>query len=261
MNIILNKKQIKTILSKALIMLIIILPIAMLESINEGIIHHFMPEPEPYAENRGFILTYFVPSPKGYSVFVDLDNLVLILYENGTEIKSWPVSGGSKESPSPTGSWTVTGISNWSEGFGGSWIALNVPWGKYGIHGTVEPWAVGNSNISHGCIRMKNADVAELKKYMSIGVPVHIKYDNAPFRVLKDGKVGSDVFELQMMLGLLGYYDGSPDGRFGRETYKALCQFQTKEQIKADGIVGELSWNLLHQRVVELGENYLSRHQ
>lgn len=260
MNIILNKTKIKTILLKALIALIIILPITMLESIDEGIIHLFMPEPKPYAENGDSIFTNFEPSQKGYSVLVDLDVLVLTLYDNGIEIKSWPVSGGSKESPSPTGSWVVTGISNWNEGFGGSWISLSVPWGKYGIHGTVEPWAVGHSNISHGCIRMKNADVAELKKYMSAGVPVHIKYDNAPFRALKDGKVGSDVFELQMMLKLLGYYEGSPDGRFGSGTYRALCRFQTTEQIKVDGIVGKASWSLLHQRVAELGEDYLNEH-
>lgn len=189
----------------------------------------------------------FEPAEKGYSVFVDLDRLTLYLYEDGTEIKTWPVSGGTSESPSPTGNWIVTGIDHWNEGFGGSWIALNVPWGVYGIHGTVEPWVVGNYNASHGCIRMSNNDVAELKQYMSAGVPVHIKHDNAPFRVMKDGHVGSDVLMLQMMLKQLGYYSGTPDGVFGSGTFKAVCDFQSDQGIYADGTVGWESWNRIEE--------------
>lgn len=213
--------------------------------------HRQMPESDPTADNWCYqsIFDLFTPTMEGYSVLVDLDRQILILYESGKEIKSWPVSGGSKENPSPTGSWIVTDIGNWGKGFGGSWIALNVPWGKYGIHGTVEPWAVGNNNVSHGCIRMKNADVAELKKYVSIGVLVYIKHDTAPLRILMDGKVGSDVVKLQVMLKQLGYYGGTPDGRFGAETYEALCQFQIDAQIKVDGTAGQHSWSLLQERI------------
>lgn len=213
-------------------------------------VHRFMPPPGAAAPHLAAVS--FTPAPEGYSVLIDLDSLTLTLYQDGLEIKSWPVSGGRKEYPSPTGSWVVTDIGSWGSGFGGSWIALSVPWGVYGIHGTVEPWAVGSDNISHGCIRMKNADVAELKAYLRWGVPVQIKHDGAPFRALKDGKVGSDVLKLQKMLKLLGYYQGEPDGRFGSGTLAALRQFQVAERIKVDGIVGWHSWNLLNQRVEEL---------
>ena len=37
----------------------------------------------------------------------------------------------------------------------GSWLGLNVPWGKFGIHGTLDPHSVGWAS-SHGCIRMNN---------------------------------------------------------------------------------------------------------
>jgi len=195
--------------------------------------------------------TPFKPTANGYSVLVDLDAKILTLYEDSIEIKSWPVSGGKKENPSPTGSWIVSGIESWGEGFGGSWIGLNVPWGKYGIHGTVEPWAVGDTNISHGCIRMKNQDVAELKKYLSVGDLVYIKYDSAPFRTLKDGKVGSDVLKLQIILKQLNFYDGTLDGNFGTGTFEAVCRFQAAEQITVDGKIGQESWNILLERARE----------
>ena len=212
-----------------------------------------LPEPPNQLEEWTYhaVFESFTPAEQGYSLLIDLDEKVLILYEDGLEAKSWPVSGGTKENPSPTGAWKVSDISNWGSGFGGSWIALNVPWGKYGIHGTVEPWAVGVSNISHGCIRMKNADVAELKKYMKWGVPVFIKHDTAPLRALKDGKVGSDVLKLQEMLRQLCYYKGLPDGRFGPATLAALRQFQREEGMKVDGIAGQASWELLQQTLDE----------
>lgn len=189
----------------------------------------------------------FEPVANGYSVLVDLDYMTLYLYEDGLEFKEWPVSGGSKENPSPVGNWEVTTIENWASGFGGSWIGINVPWGDYGIHGTVEPWAIGNSNISHGCIRMNNDDVAALKAYMSVGVPVHIKHDTAPFRVLRDGDVGSDVLLLQMMLMQLDYYNNGIDGVFSRGTFEAVCQFQSDENITVDGIGGYDTWSRLKE--------------
>ncbi len=197
----------------------------------------------------------FVPAEEGVSVFIDLDIKKLTLFENGTEVKSWPVSGGSKESPSPIGNWKVVGIGNWGEGFGGSWIAINVPFGKYGIHGTVEPWAVGNSNISHGCIRMKNKDVGELKKHLKYGVPVVIKHDDPPFRVLKDGKFGSDVVKLQAALKEMGYYEGNPDGRFGAGTKSALMSFQKSAKIKADGIYGWHAKDIFEKAHTEFLQN------
>ena len=39
----------------------------------------------------------------------------------------------------------------------GRWLGLNVPWGNFGIHGTLDPYSVGWAS-SHGCIRMNNND-------------------------------------------------------------------------------------------------------
>ena len=240
----------KAVLSGTIILLVI-LAFATFSS-WDVLVHQFMPNPSSSEWDWRNHFAPFKPARRGYSVLIDLDSLTLRLYEDTEEIRAWPVSGGSKETPSPTGAWMVTEIGDWGREFGGSWIALNVPWGKYGIHGTLKPWVVGSNNVSHGCIRMKNKDVSELKQYMSVGVPVYVKYDNAPFRIIWDGKVGSDVLELQIILKLLGYYEGEPDGSFGNETFKAVCQFQTDEQLTADGVIGQQSWNILWERVKKL---------
>lgn len=57
----------------------------------------------------------------------------------------------------------------------GPWfIRLNVPGQKgIGIHGTYDSSTIGK-RISHGCVRMKNADVEYLKNLIRVGAPVII---------------------------------------------------------------------------------------
>jgi lipoprotein-anchoring transpeptidase ErfK/SrfK len=43
----------------------------------------------------------------------------------------------------------------------------------YGIHGTDNPSSIGHS-VSHGCIRLRNADVEQLYPMVPIGTPVYI---------------------------------------------------------------------------------------
>ncbi|MGI6005543.1 MAG: L,D-transpeptidase family protein [Christensenellales bacterium] len=248
----LNRKSIFfTVLSASAFVLIVFILSFLVTALRDRYIHSQFPDASHYAwlEIPGEDID--VPTDTGYSVLVDLDHLLLTLYKDGEKYKSWPVSGGSKNSPSPVGCWIVNGIDHWGEGFGGSWISLNVPWGKYGIHGTVEPWAVGQHNISHGCIRMNNKDVRELKGYMSWGVPVKIVYEGIPFRGLKDGRRGSDVYQMQKMLIDLGYLEGNPDGIFGQKTGQALKAFQRAENITVDGILG---WESMERLKLRIGE-------
>lgn len=57
--------------------------------------------------------------------------------------------------------------------------------------------------------------------------------------ILKKGSRGSEVRELQMMLGL------AQDGIFGTYTEKAVKEFQLLNGLEADGIVGTKTWNVL----------------
>lgn len=108
-------------------------------------------------------------------------------------------------------------------------MGLNVPWGNFGIHGTLEPYSVGWAS-SHGCIRMNNNDVAELYKVVPVGTKVVIvdgPYGNfgKGFRDLKSGMYGSDVMQIQKTLKELGFFTETPNGKFGLETEKALQKY------------------------------------
>ena len=191
------------------------------------------------------LLGAFSPSEEGVSVLVDLDTLTLTVYRDGEELKTYPCSGGKPSTPSPTGEWIVTFVESWNEEFGGTYISLSCPWGMYGIHGTVEPWTIGVTNASHGCIRMLNDDVAELRELVSYGTRVCIRHNSAPFRTMKDGSRGSDVADAQERLIVAGYLEGNPDGIYGSATFRAVKRFQSDNGIFADGVLGLETYNLL----------------
>jgi hypothetical protein len=43
----------------------------------------------------------------------------------------------------------------------------------YGIHGTDQPESIGRS-VSHGCVRLRNEDIAKLYEMVEVGTPVYI---------------------------------------------------------------------------------------
>lgn len=112
---------------------------------------------------------------------------------------------------------------------------FNVPWGKFGIHGTTEIYSVGWAS-SHGCIRMNNKEVAELYSFIPIGTKVTV-VDGAyrefgrGFRDLKSGMYGSDVKVIQEKLREEGFFYGTPNGVFGEETESAVQKY-----CKANGL-------------------------
>lgn len=108
-----------------------------------------------------------------YSIEIDTKTRVLKLFENGTQIKQYPVAVGKESTPTPIGSWTITKKALWGEQFGGHFMQLSVPWGIYGIHGTNKPWSIGQA-VSHGCVRMYIEDATELYDLITVGTPVLI---------------------------------------------------------------------------------------
>ena len=117
----------------------------------------------------------------------------LHLYENGRIVKSWPVATGAAGFPTPTGIWRVNSKINnptwinprsaWSANMpatippgpnnplGTKALALNAP--GILIHATSDRASIGYS-ASHGCIRMTEADEADLFGRVSAGTIVAI---------------------------------------------------------------------------------------
>lgn len=160
---------------------------------------------------------------------VDKKRLSVIDLNTNEILKSYAVATGRPGSPTPLGTFKIVEKARWGGGFGSRWLGLNVPWGKYGIHGTNKPGSIG-FNASGGCIRMRNKDVEDLYNMVDYDTTVAIINGyygpfGYEFRNLTPGDRGADVAEVQKRLKIKGYYDGSLDGIYGEGMKAALIQF------------------------------------
>lgn len=196
-------------------------------------------------------------APKDYSnknlvILVDLseERLYLIDTEKNVIVRKYRIASGKIETPSPIGTWKVVGMDKWSGGFGTRWIGLNVPWGKFGIHGTNRPGTIG-SEASHGCIRMLNKDIENLYEYVKNGMTVTIYAGpEGPFEkgltTLKPGDRGAVVLEVQRKLKDKGYYSGDLDGIYGDGMKEHVIKFRKDNNLT-------ISHNVDYEFYKELG--------
>lgn len=115
-------------------------------------------------------------------VEVDLAARKLHLYENGAVVASHPVAVGSAKWPTKTGEWTIRQVV-----FNPEWTPPDESWAEERkprqpgdplnplghaqliydpprtVHGTNQPASIGKA-VSHGSIRMANADIVALGK-------------------------------------------------------------------------------------------------
>jgi peptidoglycan hydrolase-like protein with peptidoglycan-binding domain len=59
-----------------------------------------------------------------------------------------------------------------------------------------------------------------------------------PVPVLRTGRTGQEVKDVQSRLYTLGYYSAEIDGQYGAATKEAVIAFQRRNGLDADGIVG-----------------------
>lgn len=115
---------------------------------------------------------------------IDLRTLRATLYRAGRSVLRAPIGVGMAGWPTPRGRFYIrnrlTRFSSPTYGpvaFGTSArspVATDWPAGGFvGIHGTDQPSLVPG-RVSHGCIRMRNADILALARRMPIGTPVTI---------------------------------------------------------------------------------------
>lgn len=182
-------------------------------------------------------------------IFVDIPTHKMYLFKGDELIKTYLVSTGTYDTPSPVGIWKIVSKSDWGEGFGGRWMGFNVPWGKYGIHGTLQPGTIGWGS-SQGCIRMFNKDVKELYSIVKHGTRVEIYSGprgafESGLRTLVPGDRGADVYEVQVRLKNLGYFSGYIDGIFGPSMESAVLRFQKEKKLYQDKKIGKKMYELL----------------
>ncbi len=110
----------------------------------------------------------------------------LRLYDRGTLVKEFPVGIGTRDTPTPGGTFYVKELLQPPDpggdygpyayglsGFSNVLTSFNGGDGVIGIHGTNRPELVG-TDVSHGCIRLRNADIRYLAKRLPLGTPVRI---------------------------------------------------------------------------------------
>jgi lipoprotein-anchoring transpeptidase ErfK/SrfK len=118
-------------------------------------------------------------------IVVSIPDHRLILLDGGRVVRTFEVAVGKASTPSPKGEFRVVSRVQHPTWFGPKkvvppgkanplgmrWLGLSVH--GYGIHGTNAPGSIGKS-ASHGCVRMRNADVEELFELVPVGTPVQL---------------------------------------------------------------------------------------
>lgn len=162
------------------------------------------------------------PPPEGeIRIEIDTEKLTLTLFCDEKEWRTYPIAAGRWETMTPVGEWRIVDKGERVGGpFGSRWMALDVPWGNYGIHGTSMPWTIGGY-FSSGCVRMFNEDVEEVFDLVPSGTLVTVKgyLPKMDFtQKIGLGSVAPEVVLLQQRLREEGFDPGRCDGRYGSAT-------------------------------------------
>jgi len=110
----------------------------------------------------------------------------ITLIKNGKKVFSAPIGVGQSQWPTPKGQFYIRAK---LKGYGGAGSVYGplayitsatsdtlTDWpggGLVGVHGTNSPGIIPG-RISHGCVRLKNADILKLEKLMPVGTPITI---------------------------------------------------------------------------------------
>ncbi|MEW5894837.1 MAG: L,D-transpeptidase family protein [Candidatus Omnitrophota bacterium] len=120
-----------------------------------------------------------------FNAFVDKSQNILILKDGSDVVRMYSVSTGENNS-TPTGEFKITsrlvdpvwfnrGVVVPPESpqneLGTRWLGFDIP--GYGIHGTPRPETIG-SQVTAGCVRMRNEEVEEVYDFLPLGSRVVI---------------------------------------------------------------------------------------
>jgi len=124
-------------------------------------------------------------------IVVSIPDCKLAVVEDGRVVKVFATAVGAAKTPTPAGSFVVVQRiphPTWygprrvvapgkANPLGTRWIGLSRK--GYGIHGTNNPRSIGR-RASHGCVRLRNADVEELFDLVAVGDQVELHEQLTP---------------------------------------------------------------------------------
>lgn len=123
--------------------------------------------------------------PVHTALHIDRGSLRATLYERGRPVWRAPIAVGAGANPTPGGRFFVRSRilpSDRGGGYGAFAFGTNgyspglSDWpggGVVGIHGTDRPELIPG-RVSHGCVRLRNRDIARLRRLMPLGTPIRI---------------------------------------------------------------------------------------
>jgi len=154
-------------------------------------------------------------------VLVSLADRKLAVLENGEPIRTFPVSVGAPNSPSPVGVFQIVNrVSNptyyhpgvmiapgSASPIGPRWVGLSRK--GYGIHGTNEASSIGKAR-SHGCIRLRNGDIKQFFAMVRVGDTVEIRgqSDEQTIQIFDGGDTNRMALERAPVLAVTGAASG-----------------------------------------------------
>ena len=121
-----------------------------------------------------------------YRLVVTQSTHQLSVYNYSNLERTYPVAVGAPETPTPVGTYYITELlkttnpgvyGDYAYGLSGHSPTLTDFDGydaEIGLHGTGDPSSIGHS-VSHGCVRLNNADVDALVPLLPLGTPVEIQ--------------------------------------------------------------------------------------
>ncbi len=121
-----------------------------------------------------------------FHVTIQLRRHRLLAWNGRQRIATERIATGRSLTPTPTGTYYLTDLIRPPNpnGFYGPYafgLSAHSPIltsfeggdGQIGIHGTSDPSVIG-TNVSHGCIRVRNSAIRRLAHVLPLGTPVHI---------------------------------------------------------------------------------------
>jgi lipoprotein-anchoring transpeptidase ErfK/SrfK len=121
-----------------------------------------------------------------YSIDINLGEHRLVVHKGEQIMLDEPIGVGTAQTPTPGGVYYIKELLQPADpggpygpyayglsGFSNVLDEFNGGDGVIGLHGTNEPEAIG-TDVSHGCIRMRNEAILDLVPVLPLGTPVHI---------------------------------------------------------------------------------------